>query len=194
MEATRKIVDFLSPCEVIGGPKVFAVKLLESGQVEVAVNADTGLERDSPVATPLGRRLFGDLVDVEDRTGNHSVDGIILLRGPAIRRGARLAPARLVDVAPTFLHLHGLAVGADMDGRVIEEALTDEFRALHEIERIASWDELVEVTRKAAGPGDERAWRKYASELGYVDGGEPEKAGPPDGADGKKESGGKDGS
>jgi predicted AlkP superfamily pyrophosphatase or phosphodiesterase len=171
MEATKRIVEFLTKCEVIGGPKVFVVKLLESGQIEVAVNSDSGLERDTPVATPLGTRLFGDLVDVEDRTGNHSIDGIVLLRGPAIRRGARLEQARLVDITPTLLHLHGLAVGADMDGRVIEEALTDDFRATHAIERIASWDDLVEVTRQAAGPGDERAWRKYASELGYVDGG-----------------------
>ncbi len=171
MAATRKIVDFLTACEVIGGPKIFVVKLLESGQVEVAVNADAGLERDSPVATPLGTRLFGDLVDVEDRTGNHSIDGIVVLRGPAIRRGARLDSARLVDITPTFLHLHGLAVGADMDGRVLEEALTDDFRGSHAIERIASWDDLVEVTRQPSGPGDERAWRKYASELGYVDGG-----------------------
>jgi len=187
MEATRRIVDFLTRCEVVGGPKVFLVKLLESGQVEVAVNSDTRLERDSPVATPLGPRLFGDLVDVEDRTGNHSIDGIVLLRGPAIRRGARLESARLVDVAPTLLHLHGLAVGADMDGRVLEEALTDDFRAAHEIERIASWDELVDVTRQQVGPGDERAWRKYASELGYVDGGEAGSAAP-------NKSGGKDGS
>lgn len=177
--AARRILDFLDACEQVGGAKLFVPKVTESGQIEVAVNLDARFERDSEFATPKGRMLLTDLVDVEDRTGNHSIDGIVLLRGPAFRRGARLEQAHLADITPTLLHLHGLAVGADMDGRVLEEAFTDAFREEHAIERIATWDELVEVTRGAAGPGDETAWRKYASELGYVDGGEGETTPPP---------------
>ncbi len=170
--AARRILDFLGGCEVVGGPKLFVPKVLDSGQIEVAINLDVKFERDTEFATPKGPMLLTDLVDVEDRTGNHSIDGIVLLRGPAFRRGARIETAHLADVTPTLLHLNGFAVGADMDGRVLEEAFTDAFREEHSIERIESWDDLVNVTRAAAGPGDERGWRKYASELGYVDGGD----------------------
>ena len=41
--------------------------------------------------------------------------------------GTVLAGARIIDVAPTVLHLMGLPVQADMDGRPLEEALTDAF-------------------------------------------------------------------
>lgn len=173
--ASRRILEFLGDCQAIGGPKVFAASARGDGQIEVAVNSDAPFERDTPIDTPLGRRRFDELVDVEDRTGNHSTEGIVLLRGPAIRRGARIEPARLADITPTLLHLHGFAVGADMDGAPIEAAFTDAFRADHAVERIASWDELVEVTRQQVGSGDDRAMKSYMSATGYTESGDEQR-------------------
>ena len=165
---SKQIIDWLDHCDAIGGAKVFLVDAKEDGQIEVAVNNAAAFERDTPIATPTGQRLFGDLVDIEDRTGNHSTEGIVILRGPAFRRGVRIEPARLADITPTLLHLHGLAVGADMDGWPIEEAFTEEFRASHEIERTPSWDDLVEVTRQDVGSGDDSAMRSYMNATGYI--------------------------
>jgi len=176
-DAGARIVDWLTRCEAIGGPRPFIVTARDDGQIEVAVNSDSALDRDTPLHTPSGRRRFDDLVDVEDRTGNHSTDGIMLWRGPAIRRGARLAPAHLADVTPTLLHLHGFPIGADMAGQPIEAAFTEEFRAAHEIERIKSWDEQVEVTREDVGAGDDSAMKSYMSATGYTDSGDDERAG-----------------
>lgn len=176
--AGRKILDFLAACEAIGGAPVFRPAVdAATGQIEVAVNLDARFEHDTAVATPLRPMRFDDLVDIEERTGNHSVDGIVLLRGPAIRRGARLdvtRSPRLADVAPTLLHLHGFAVGADMSGRVIEEALTESFRADHQVEVIASWDEEIALpTRTLDVAGDADAMLKYLQQQGYVDSGDP---------------------
>lgn len=55
-------------------------------------------------------------------TGNHRRDGILVMHGPDIAR-ARLDTAEMVDVMPTILHLMGLPVPEDADGRVLEEAL-----------------------------------------------------------------------
>jgi predicted AlkP superfamily phosphohydrolase/phosphomutase len=56
------------------------------------------------------------------KSGTHRDDGILLAEGPAIRSGV-VRNAAIVDVAPTILHLLGVAVPADMDGRVLTEML-----------------------------------------------------------------------
>ena len=64
-----------------------------------------------------------------EKSGNHQLDGIVGLYGPGVRGGFDVAGARIVDVAPTVLHLLGLPVQSDMDGRPLEAALTDEYLA-----------------------------------------------------------------
>jgi hypothetical protein len=169
----QRTLDFLERCVAVdGGAKVFVPQLLESGQIEVAINLAFPFQRATPVETPVGRTTFGELADIEERTGNHDVKGILILRGPNVRKSARIEGARLQDFAPTLLYLHDLPVGADMDGEVLLELVDPDLRAARPIERIRSWDDEVSVTRDRSVQGDERAWRRYASELGYVEGGE----------------------
>lgn len=59
-----------------------------------------------------------------DKSGSHRPYGILALHGPGIRPAA-LEGARLEDVTPTLLHLLGLPVGDDMDGRVLGEAFAE---------------------------------------------------------------------
>ena len=56
--------------------------------------------------------------------GTHRPEGVLLLAGPHVRPGVHLHDARIIDVAPTVLHLLGLPVPSYMDGRVLTEALT----------------------------------------------------------------------
>jgi arylsulfatase A-like enzyme len=55
--------------------------------------------------------------------GSHRPEGILILAGSGVQRGARLAEAQITDVAPTLLHLLGLPPPASLDGRVLSEAL-----------------------------------------------------------------------
>jgi len=59
-------------------------------------------------------------------SGIHKKEGIFIACGPDIRQGIQLEGARIYDVAPTILHLLGLAVPDDMDGRVLEEIFREE--------------------------------------------------------------------
>ncbi len=56
-------------------------------------------------------------------TGDHRMDGILVASGPAFRTGATPRDAELLDIAPTVLHLLGVPVPGDMDGRVLAEIL-----------------------------------------------------------------------
>jgi predicted AlkP superfamily phosphohydrolase/phosphomutase len=69
----------------------------------------------------ISRQIRGD-------SGSHRLHGIFIARGPQIQQGSLLDQPRIVDLAPTVLHLMGVGVPGDMDGRILTEALSDELR------------------------------------------------------------------
>ena len=69
---------------------------------------------DSRIVT---RQIRGD-------SGCHRRHGIFIARGPEVKQGQAVEGARILDLAPTILHLMGLPVPDDMDGRVLAEALS----------------------------------------------------------------------
>ena len=58
-------------------------------------------------------------------TGCHRANGIFIAWGPDVQAGVRLSGARLIDVAPTALHLLGQPAPVEMDGRVLAAVLRD---------------------------------------------------------------------
>jgi predicted AlkP superfamily phosphohydrolase/phosphomutase len=56
-------------------------------------------------------------------TGDHRMNGILMMNGRGIQAGD-LGRASLMDIAPTTLHLLGLPVPSDMDGKVLLPALS----------------------------------------------------------------------
>jgi predicted AlkP superfamily phosphohydrolase/phosphomutase len=59
---------------------------------------------------------------------NHRLDGVAFLRGPAFRAGVMLNNARIIDIAPTCLHLMGLPISDELDGRVLLNAMHKDLR------------------------------------------------------------------
>jgi predicted AlkP superfamily phosphohydrolase/phosphomutase len=56
-------------------------------------------------------------------TGDHRMAGILIASGPSFKPGSAPHDANLLDIAPTVLHLLGVPVPSDMDGRVLTEVL-----------------------------------------------------------------------
>jgi predicted AlkP superfamily phosphohydrolase/phosphomutase/tetratricopeptide (TPR) repeat protein len=65
----------------------------------------------------------------------HRPQGVLVMSGPGVKRGAEAASPTILDVAPTALALLGLPAGEDFDGRVLAEVLDAAPPA-----RIPSWD------------------------------------------------------
>jgi predicted AlkP superfamily phosphohydrolase/phosphomutase len=82
------------------------------------------------------RQIRGD-------SGCHRLHGILVVSGPEIGAGVKVKNARIVDLAPTILHLMGLPVPEDMDGHVLAEALTSS-RPI-EYSAVGAADESIEV-------------------------------------------------
>ena len=56
-------------------------------------------------------------------TGDHRMEGVLIASGPPFLTGSVPSGATLLDIAPTILHLLGVPVPSDMDGRVLTEIL-----------------------------------------------------------------------
>ena len=68
------------------------------------------------------------------RSGDHHREGIFMLMGPGIRKGAQLESAEIIDIAPTILYLMGLPVPRDMDGKVVQGAFEEHYLETNPIE------------------------------------------------------------
>ena len=97
-------------------------------------------------------------------TGDHRMEGMIVGTGPAFEPGAEPQNASLLDIAPTVLHLLGVPVPEDMDGRVLTELLRPELCG--ELQK----QEAVEAGVSAAdyGEDDDAVIQQRLADLGYL--------------------------
>jgi predicted AlkP superfamily phosphohydrolase/phosphomutase len=65
--------------------------------------------------------------------GTHRLYGIVIAGGPAFKSGAEIANARLIDIAPTLLHLLNVPVPEDMDGKVLTGIFHPDFLSVHAV-------------------------------------------------------------
>lgn len=106
--------------------------------------------------------------------GAHRIDGVFIAAGPEVGRRAEALPdASIVDVAPTVLHLAGVAVPDTMDGRVLTAMLTDEARR-RPVERAPEgerWPSDAQAAFVETGRADEDddQVRERLRALGYVE-------------------------
>lgn len=66
-------------------------------------------------------RLFVEGAPLTGWKGTHTKEGVFIARGPRIKPGFRIEKATIMDVAPTLLHVYGIPLWDDMDGRVLDE-------------------------------------------------------------------------
>ena len=69
----------------------------------------------------FSKSILTDAPHIPTHSGSHKRNGIFIACGPNIKQGIGLESARIYDVAPTILHMFGLPVPDDMDGRVLKE-------------------------------------------------------------------------
>lgn len=94
-----------------------------------------------------------------------AAEGVVALTGVAIRPG-KLPPVSSRDIAPTVLHLAGLPVSAELEGKVIDEALDAVFASTHPIRRVARYGDRSQKGR-AASDFDPQVMEELRS-LGYL--------------------------
>ena len=148
----------------ITGPEEMTVKVLY-------IKSET---KGQSLRFPDGRVVpFEQVLQLSARiSGNHSLNGIFLMGGPNVKRNHPIEGAGLLDVVPTVLALLGRAVGSDMDGKVLTDAIAPQFLAEHPIQYIDSYDELLGKGVIESSEDEEIGLdivKKRLEDLGYID-------------------------
>jgi predicted AlkP superfamily phosphohydrolase/phosphomutase len=98
-------------------------------------------------------------------TGDHRLEGMIVGVGPAFENGASPDGACLLDIAPTILHLLGVPVPDDMDGRVLTELLKPEFRNSMQLQESVISESIDSGSMNA---DEEALIQQRLADLGYL--------------------------
>jgi hypothetical protein len=103
-----------------------------------------------------------------NHSGNHRLDGMLVMSGPQYRSGRRIGDTHQLDLVPTILNFFGLPIADDMPGQVLQIGL----RAPNESEyhRVATYDHLRVrdfVLAEEESQVDDEIERQIKS-LGYV--------------------------
>jgi hypothetical protein len=104
------------------------------------------------------------------KSGDHRPEGIFLATGPQVAAPMELKEVKITDVAPTILHILGLPVPSDMDGKVLTELFTDAYRMSHPIRHRdgSGTDGHLTPAPQEASHADEMAIRARLTGLGYI--------------------------
>ena len=114
----------------------------------------------------LGR---GQLVRVSrHEQGTHSDTGILSIRGPGAKAGAAVSGAGIEDIMPTVMWALGLEVPGGLDGRVLEEAFTDEERRANPVRIGKAGAVAAAAAAPAMTASEEEELRKTLEGLGYI--------------------------
>ncbi len=100
----------------------------------------------------------------------HNPYGVVIIKGPNIKKDERVYGASLLDVTPTILSILDQPVAEDMDGKV----LTDIFEKPKEVRYINSWEDIegndgMHPPEKLNDPFVDQEAMEQLIELGYID-------------------------
>jgi len=108
----------------------------------------------------------------EGRPAMHRIDGMYMMAGAGVfQEGLRRDGPRIADMGPTLLHLLGLPVEDYMDGRVLEDLLTEEYRAAHPVQIREGHVRLEEAAARgpALSADEEAKLVETMQALGYME-------------------------
>jgi predicted AlkP superfamily phosphohydrolase/phosphomutase len=98
----------------------------------------------------------------------HRLEGILIMKGRHLQQRGKISqPANIVDVAPTILHMMGLPVPEEMDGKVLIDLFKDAYVARHQVERVSS-DDGEDKEKREYSPEEEEIISERLRQLGYL--------------------------
>ncbi len=114
-----------------------------------------------------GDELFETPQDPEPAT--HRMNGICIMNGPDIKNGIKLNGTSIMDLAPTILYLMGHKIPEDMDGKIITEAINEDFVKSTPVVFVKSTDdEKVMQDKHEFSDEDKKGIEDNLRALGYL--------------------------
>ena len=110
----------------------------------------------------------GYLRAVDDASGFHRPQGILMAWGQQVIPGHQIKQARIIDLAPTILHLMDLPVSQSMDGQVLNAIWVEDSEAARPVVYGQESDVAVEHMEAVYTAEEAEEVRGRLSDLGYL--------------------------
>lgn len=125
------------------------------------------------VVWPGEERPFLEFIEPhynQRQSGAHHLEGIAIFSGPGVQRGGHVEDGTILDVVPTVLALLGMPVGRDMDGKVLQGAVSPGYLERTPISYIDTYDTDLERGKAVAEEEPlSQEVRDRLRALGYID-------------------------
>jgi predicted AlkP superfamily phosphohydrolase/phosphomutase len=110
---------------------------------------------------------------IKEISGDHTLHGILIMKGPGIKKSRELRQCSVLDIAPTALYILGLPVAHDMDGQILKEAFTEEFIKKNPIQSVQTYESIESIRdlspkRLKSDQEVEKELLKRLRSLGYI--------------------------
>ncbi len=113
----------------------------------------------------IGNRSF--LEPVNDSSGEHFFEGILICMGPSIKPGHKLEESDIIDVVPTVLYLMGEKVPEHLDGKVLTSMISDDHLSENPILTIGL-DAAAKTRESSFSEKEKQLLDDRLKELGYL--------------------------
>lgn len=80
---------------------------------------------------PIKRFTREDLGSQRAVVASHRINGVLIMRGKAVQQNKIIHSAQIIDIAPTIFYLMGTPIPEDWDGRVLTEAIREDYLRTH---------------------------------------------------------------
>lgn len=99
-------------------------------------------------------------------SGMHRKNGVFIMKGPHCRKGLHIK-ASIIDVTPTILYLMGVPLLDEMDGRILEEGISDGFLSSNKIKKTHAREQS-DAGGQIYSDDDEQKIKESLEGLGYI--------------------------
>lgn len=104
------------------------------------------------------------------KSGTHRREGIVLIKGNDIKKDNKIDGAQIIDLAPTILHMMGIPVLDDMDGKVLEEIFENGSLKRNKVVYTKAESKNLESNEETVlSKADEEKIKERLRGLGYID-------------------------
>jgi predicted AlkP superfamily phosphohydrolase/phosphomutase len=136
----QKVADYLRGLKTAEGSAILK-------KVEILKDPDDDSEKVPDIRVTFSRDIADQHYIIQDEvhhtgefvnkigsdSGHHRMSGVIVLSGNSFERGKRLHHASVIDIVPTIACVLGIPISEEIEGTVIQEGFTAEFRRHHSL-------------------------------------------------------------
>jgi len=107
--------------------KIYKKEDIYSGKyISTAPDIIIGLNEGFMMPCQFKEKRLWYLPDEGGWSGTHKLHGIFCISGPGIKKKREINNAKIIDLAPTILHIMNVPIPDDMDGRVLTECFEED--------------------------------------------------------------------